>query len=275
MALTACAGAPAGDGGATDGSADGAETEPLPPSELVGLWRVDAESEDDETWLQVGSPSSAHDVTLWRECGWMSGSWLAGAGSLLVSLHSGSEDCVGDATDLEVDWLLATRGSAADGEGRLLLDAAGDVLATLTIDGEPPSHPDISDDYRTQPDLTEEESAALDARPEPLPDGLEPASAEEVLGRWVPTENYDTEPFIELLEDATWTGSDGCNGLGGRWLLDAESALLATSGPQTLIGCEGENLGSVLVDAAWLVVDGDTLTFYGPDGTEVGQAVRG
>lgn len=271
--LAACAGAPAGDGGGGPTTGDGPALEEVPPSQLVGLWRVDAEGESEDTWVQIGSPYSPHDLTLWRECGAISGWWLPGAGAMLTSIESWSGACGDDAGG--VDWLLAVDGFAADGEDRVLLDAEGEVLATLSLDGEPPPHPDVADELRTQPELTEEQAAELDVRPEPLPDGAEPAAAEEVLGRWVPVETYETDPFIELLDDGTWTGSDGCNGLGGRWLLDDELVLLVISGPQTLIGCEGENLGSMLVGSAWLVVDGDTLTFYDAEGTVIGEAARG
>ena len=49
---------------------------------------------------------------------------------------------------------------------------------------------------------------------------------------------------------------------------------LVTSGPQTEIGCEGENLGVFLGSSTWLVVDGDTLTFYDAEGAVLGEALR-
>lgn len=269
----ACAGAPVGGGGNQPAAHESTAREEIPPSELVGLWRVDADGESADTWLQIASPFSPNELTIWRECGVISGWWQPGAGAMLTSIESWSMACGDDAA--QVDWLLTVHGFAADGEARVLLDETGELLATLTIDGEPPADPTIADDYRVQPELSPEQAAELDARPAPMPDGLEPAAAVDVLGRWVPLESYETDPFIELLEDGTWSGSDGCNGLGGRWLLDQENALLVTSGPQTLVGCEGENLGSVLVDAAWLVVDGDRLIFYDSDGVKTGAATRG
>jgi len=49
---------------------------------------------------------------------------------------------------------------------------------------------------------------------------------------------------------------------------------LVTSGPQTEIGCEVENLVVFLGSSTWPAVDGDSLIFYGADGGVVGEAVR-
>ena len=47
------------------------------------------------------------------------------------------------------------------------------------------------------------------------------------------------EPYAEFAPDGTWTGTDGCNGLGGVWRLAAGGLSLATTGPMTAMGCEG------------------------------------
>lgn len=269
--VAGCGGAP-GDGGDESSSTGDGSHDRIPPSELVGLWRVDAAGESDDTWLQIASSSSSNDLTLWRDCGVISGSWIAGNGAMLTSLTSWSGAC--GTVVPEVDWLLDARAFAADGDARVLLDASGELVARLTIDGEPPPNPDVADRFREQPTLSAEQIAELDDLPTAPPQGVQPAAVEDLLGRWVPTTTYETEPFLELA-DGIWTGSDGCNGLGGRWMLDEVGATLATSGPQTAMLCEGESLGSLLVESTWLVVVGDSLTFYDGDGAVLGEAVRG
>jgi len=276
-----CAGAPAGNGGAegegsTGGSAadDGAAAggimpAELPaPSELVGLWRVSADGVPADTWVQIGSRFSRGEVTVWAECGLLHGTWLARAGALLTSIDGWSGDC--ESADAAA-WLTSAVGYGPAGEGIALIDADGIEHAILAIDGEPAARSDIADEFRQQPHLDESQRAALDAVPTP-PADVAPASFDAVLGRWLPVGSFATEPFLELAADGTWTGSDGCNGLGGRWALAGDGSVLATSGPQTLMACDGANLGSALVGAAYLVVAGEELVFYGADGAVLAQA---
>lgn len=276
MAVSGCAGAPADqapgadDAGEASDATDTSDAAPA-PSALVGLWRVDAAGETDDVWVQIGSPFSAQEVTVWRDCGTLSGSWMAGAGALIASLESSTGSC--DATE-GVSWLEGATGYAATDGGMALLDADGAETATLTVDGEPPANPDVADEYRQQPELADDELAALDETPA-RPEGFVPAAAEDLVGRWVPTTEYESDPFLELADDGTWTGSDGCNGQNGRWALTADGGVLATAGPQTMIGCDGESLGSMLAESSWAAVDGDILTLHAADGSVVVEAVRG
>lgn len=272
VALAACAGAPAGDGDGTDSSAENAETEFLPPSELVGLWRVTGEGVDGDAWLQVGSTAEPGSLTYLGECGAMHGSWKAHAGAWLADFWGSSGSCEGAGDAAWIDR-AASYGSAEN--GMRLLDLSGEEVAMLVIDGEPPANPELSDEYRQQPELSDEQLAELDAEPAPLPEGVQPATPEDLLGRWLPLEQYATDPFLEVADDGSWSGSDGCNGQQGRWALGAEGALLATAGVQTLVACEGHSLGGSLASAARLALDGDRLTFYDVTGEVIDEALRG
>ncbi len=272
LALSGCAGAPAGDGDPTgDSDTEETQAEAAPPSSLVGLWRVSVEGVDADAWLQIGSSTSPGSLTYLGECGAVHGSWRAQSGAWLADSYGASGTC--KEAD-EVGWLERTAGYAAREGGMALLDADGNEVAALAVDGEPPANPELSDEYRQPPELTDDELAALDAEPAPLPDGMAAPSAEDVVGRWLPLESYSTDPFLELAADGTWTGSDGCNGQSGRWVLGAEGGLLATAGVQTLIGCEGRSLGSSLASAARWGLDGDRLTFYDVAGEVIDEARR-
>lgn len=69
----------------------------------------------------------------------------------------------------------------------------------------------------------------------------------------------------------SWTGSDGCNGLGGRWSVGAGGELLATAGPETTIGCENVAIAQWLTTAVTAALDGGTLVLLDAAGTAIGR----
>lgn len=213
LLLAGCAG-----GGASEPGSDPAGTPrsgEMEPVELVDMWRVSAAGEEERTWLRL----SEEGAVVWRECGALLGSWQAGDGVFLAGIDSMSGAC-GESGEGEADWLTRAWGyRPADAEGAWeLVDADGQVTATMTVDGLPEGTPDVAPEYAEAPQVTDATREFL-AEPAPLPDGESPASEDDVLGRWVPRGGFDAEPYIELAEDGTWSGSDGCNGLGasGGW----------------------------------------------------------
>lgn len=69
-----------------------------------------------------------------------------------------------------------------------------------------------------------------------------PSSAETgIAGYWVSAEKFETTPFLDILPDGTFTGSDGCNGTQGTWSLSGDR-LTVEAGPSTLMACEGAPL---------------------------------
>lgn len=113
------------------------------------------------------------------------------------------------------------------------------------------------------------------AEPVPLPDGAEPATAGDLVGRWQPETDYATEPHVVLAEDGTWTGTDGCNVADGTWLVEAEGRLVVTSGGHTEIGCEGEPVPDLLAGSSRAGIDGDVLVLVDHDGVELARLKRG
>lgn len=94
-----------------------------------------------------------------------------------------------------------------------------------------------------------------------------------IVGKWVQRgrpQTAPTPPFLDFASDGTWTGSDGCNSSSGRWLMDGTGAVLATSGPSTLVGCAGmADLGAALTQAAHIGILDGTLLLLDQDGSTI------
>lgn len=113
--------------------------------------------------------------------------------------------------------------------------------------------------------------------PAPLPANLVAATSGTLVGRWVPSpvRSYQgTGPFVSFTAGGAWTGSDGCNGQGGTWTVGAGGAFHATSGPTTLIGCEGEPVGAWMVGAQRAGFSGSTLVLLDGSGATLGRLVK-
>ena len=114
---------------------------------------------------------------------------------------------------------------------------------------------------------------ACSAPAAPTPDAPQftPASTSTLAGHWIVSDSYNSpdQPYLEFAHDGTWKGSDGCNNANGTWSMDTAGALTTTSGPQTRIYCDGEQLPLYLIDAASARYDGTNLTLIGHDGKEL------
>ena len=257
------------------------ETSDVDAVGLLDVWRVSgAEGEGKDTWLKF----APNEFVLWRDCAVVFGSFRA-SGSLLIAnpdAAHGWPECTMPEGPPTVPWLTSVASFAETEGGYELLDADGETVATLTVDGEPPETPGLDPAVREAPEVTAEVEA-LFAAPAPLPAGITPAT--DLLGRWLPVvapsgdgaeaEQPTTEPFVEFLEDGTWTGSDGCNGHGGRWAATPEGNLIATAGPSTLIFCEGAPVGTWMSSTALAGMAGEELVLLDNAGTELGRLVQG
>lgn len=96
------------------------------------------------------------------------------------------------------------------------------------------------------------------------------AEAIDLVGTWTTSETFSSapeQPYLVLDADNAWRGSDGCNTVTGTWTLADDGTFSATSGPQTMIGCEGAPLPMVISTAVSVAVSGSTATFTDADGT--------
>lgn len=80
------------------------------------------------------------------------------------------------------------------------------------------------------------------------------------------------QPQIELTQEGTFAGTDGCNQLGGEW--EAEGAEV-TFGParSTMKFCEG--VDTWLAGLATATVTSDSMTVFDNTGAEIGTLARG
>lgn len=243
------------------------------PLGLVNLWRVSAPGEAEDTWLRL----EAGTYQLWRDCGFVEGGWEASGTAFVASDPFGfSEGCY-PSPDVSVPWLREASAYRAEGDGWVLVDAQGQALAELAVDGAPEPIDTAADLYAAPPEV-DDRTRALLAEPSELDDGLMPVDGEALLGRWEPpgaTETgYGEVPYVEFQPDGTWSGTDGCNGGEGVWAVDAAGRLLATSGPSTLVGCGGVDVPSWVAGAARAALDGQVLVLVGPDGDRLGVLAR-
>lgn len=274
LALTACAqgadepGARTSNSPAPSDPATGAASTAI---ELVNLWRVSgAEGEKTDTWLRLDVP----EFQLWRDCGMIQGSWRATDTLFLASTYGASGECVTGAALPRVDWLESVSGYRAVGDGWVLSDAQGAMVATLTLDGGPDPIPTAADFYTEPPVITDRMREELQ-QPTPLPAGLTPATPENLAARWAPAvHGGTTDPHVVFAADGTWTGSDGCNGGQGRWAADGAGAFLATPGISSLMACEGASVPSWVAQARWAVIDNGSLRLLDASASELGRLER-
>ena len=97
------------------------------------------------------------------------------------------------------------------------------------------------------------------------------ASSNGALGIWGTPEASNT-PGLNLRDDQTVSGTDGCNRLVGSWKMNGDTIEF---GPlaSTLMACDG--VDTWLNGAATATVSGSTMTVIGGDGTEIGTLERG
>lgn len=78
----------------------------------------------------------------------------------------------------------------------------------------------------------------------------------DIAGYWVPSESYETAPYLDVQKDGNFSSSDGCNTVTGTWSLDGDK-LSVTAGPSTLMACDGAPLAMYFSTAATAkVIDG-------------------
>ncbi len=276
LALAGCgagtAGAPAPEPEQTSSASGPAPGDPVA---LVGLWEVTgAKGEEAGAILRLADSS----LSIWRDCGVLSGGWRADpAGLFLGSVGSWSGSC-DLAPDPQPAWLTRVGGFRVAGDELLLLDADGATVARLVPGRRPAHRDDIADSESAPPVVTDELRAAL-RTVAPLPAGLRPATAAELARRWMPAVTdrraRPEQPFAQLRADGSWTGSDGCNGTGGRWIAGAGGALLAVGGFQTAIGCANVPIGTWLTETARAGIADGQLVLLDRSGKETGRLRAG
>jgi len=248
---------------------------PSQPVDLLGFWHVvPADSTAAETWMQLDYGR----VALGTECGPITGSLaLSGHEMMANAPDYVYPECGGGANWRPAEWLgasFAFRGTTTGGFE--LLDRDGTVTATLTEGTAADVSPEVWEGYQRVPEITEEIREWLTPAVA-LPEGSD--AAEDIIGRWVLAGEANTagRAYVEFRSDGSFRGSDGCNGVGGRWRLAADGRIITTHDPSTLIACANPSIPLLFTGSiAQGATDGptDELVLYGKDGVEQATLVR-
>jgi hypothetical protein len=213
-------------------------------------------------------------LSLWRACGHLDGAWRVTVEGLFVDHVAGGSDACFRNPDSVPDWLRQAAGHRTDGPGRLLVDRDGRTVARLVPGGRPKVDANTAPSEGEPPVVTAGLRQALSPAAA-LPAGLKPVPAADLVGRWVPSDGTGARaprpPFVELAADGGWTGSDGCNGQGGRWVAGSAGSFLAVAGAQTAIGCSGADVGGWLAGASRVGMAGNELVLLDRTGHELGR----
>ena len=233
-------------------------------SRLIGLWSVRASGEPRSTVLRV----APDEVAVWRSCGPIGGSWRALTdGTFVASMYGGSEPCFRGTPHVlsTIPWLTHARGFVFDGAHTWRLVAGdGATLATLTPGPTPTAPMNVAQSEADPPTMTAKERQQLDRVPAPLPAGTTPVTAADLVGTWRPTGS--AKGSVTFHRSGTYTGSDGCNGVGGRWAVSSGGAEALTTGASTLVYCGGVQVANWFAAAARVAVNGDSLVLYDAKG---------
>jgi|SRR5690625_1109382 len=100
-----------------------------------------------------------------------------------------------------------------------------------------------------------------------LATGCGTGTASSPEGAWTGPE--DTE--LELAEDGSVTGSDGCNHLSGSWEQDGDTIVFSGM-ISTLMACMDVDVW--LTDPRSATIEGDTMVVYGREDAELGELQR-
>ncbi|MBF9135052.1 hypothetical protein I0C86_39945 [Plantactinospora sp. S1510] len=245
---------------------------PADPAGLIGSWSVAEADEGEGAILRLASDGAR----LFDRCGVWLGSWRADPNGLFVvglfglSGPDGTEGCALESTP---GWLSRASGFRSNGDGRILVDDQGDQTARLLPGATPTAGPNLAPSEVEPPVVTDEVRRSFAPAVE-LPATLLPATRAGLVDRWVPIGGRAPKAYVELGADGGWSGSDGCNGTSGRWVAGPAGALLATTGPSTLVGCASVPVGSWLGDAWRAGLDGDVLVLLDARGGEIGRLRR-
>lgn len=294
--------------GAVPGSTQSTGSRSLPPGpvsrspqDLVGLWRLQADGEEPGTVLRI-----ADDLSIWRRCSEEWGGWAASpSGGFVAYLSSYSYACGGPKPSVAPKpeeppmpsppgWLLHATGYRVQGADRILVDSTGRTVARLSPGGKPFPNPHVIAELSAAPTPDTRPGAGWH-EPAPLPAGLKPPTAAQLIGTWYlrssrprPGTSASATPgaptalasrparavFITFTADGGWKGSDGCNVTTGRWLLGSAGLVLSASGGTTRIGCFGQGEVPRLYEAARIGLDGSVLVYVDVKGRDIGRWSR-
>ncbi|MEO8107325.1 MAG: META domain-containing protein [Actinomycetes bacterium] len=236
------------------------------PQGLVGVWNAEGSQLLADKRLHLRPSGRLRAAG--SGCRLMGGWSATSAGLAVLSIHAVGGRC-GAQLDASRKVFAGVQRFRVDGTALQLTDFSGVPLLTLT--GDTDGGGGSGHQFVPRPG------------PAPLPAGVLPVSASSlVAGRWLPggtaTSNRWSDrdrPHATFAAGGGWSGSDGCNRLGGRWSMEsATPEWLSNSLGQTDMGCDNVDVSGILGAARSVGLDGDELVFFDTDGNETGRFVR-
>ena len=98
------------------------------------------------------------------------------------------------------------------------------------------------------------------------------AAGAGLVGTWGTGKTYPTvamQPFVTFSADGGWSASDGCNQVKGTWKQSGPGALVVTSGPHTMMACEGAPLPTAVANTQTYKIDAGKLTLSDKSGKDL------
>lgn len=247
------------------------------PASLVGWWHVDGTRQVvliDPRGLEIIDPEATPGGVVM-----LTGTWRADPeGRLLAQVDTVVSTAVPVSAEPDLDaltaytpeWVDAAVTCRSSGADRVLVDERGTQVARL-VPTQPVAGSGAVDPGRP---VTDQERRRF-GQAAPVPDGLRPVEPGDLVGRWVP-DGVVTASFVEFAGDGSWTGSDGCNGAGGRWQAGSGGAFLATGAAvSTLMACDDMvDVGRWVADTRRMALDGQVLVLLDVEGRTVGRLSR-
>lgn len=97
-------------------------------------------------------------------------------------------------------------------------------------------------------------------------------TVDDVLGPWGAPETQG-EPSLVFEDDGTYHGNDGCNVVGGSYMIDGDGTIDLGAMHSTMMFCEGVEVW-LSTSATAKLEDAGELTFFDEGGAEVGKLPR-
>lgn len=269
--------------GCSSRTSQAAPTEVL-PSTLIGAWNVEADGVPSGSKVRIGDPAEEEffgwDATMdLGSC--VVGLRMAAARPNLFAWQytsSSGTDCDRKVARGFIDappaLLEASTFVATSDGGIILRDLKGVTVATLTPTSTLRTPAGVDPRGSELPTASAQGRAAFD-RVLVVSNDLAPATRDALIGSWRPQRAKNDRARLTFEDDGSFRGSDGCNGVFGRWSMDGDTGAIVTTPPgaMTLIGCNNSGMPGTVHGARFAGFDGDVLVLVDAGGKELARFV--
>jgi hypothetical protein len=189
-------------------------------------------------------------------------------------VYEGSERCV-LTHHFFARWLQRATGFTVAGRRIRLSGPTGATVAVLRPETSLPLQVRPKKPRAVTPPTVTRQIRKEFAAPAPLPRGVRPAQADDLVGRWTAAGYPTSEPGYATFQPVNnWIGSDGCNDYGGRYAVGRGGRLLILDGPNGLVLCTGTPAAAWASETARVgVTTKGRLLLFAQHGRHIGMLV--